>query len=166
LNGERLVADELISRAEALGGLPAGRARTLLFLIESRTGHFEARSRLAEEELPTEQAAEERDLTFLEAFASGREPPLRPTIQDLERYAPQWAHLVPENTRVRAAVGHLLGQKYKFTYPDVPGIRAALGLDQKTVQEAYQQLYSQPLQAIFTPRVTPADRLRWVSASG
>jgi hypothetical protein len=159
------MADELISRAEALGGLPAGRARTLLFLIESRTGQFEARSRLAEEELPTEQAAEERDLAFLEAFASGREPPLRPTIQDLERYAPRWAHLVPENVRVRAAVGHLLGQKYKFTYQTVPGIRGALGLDQKPVQEAYQRLYSRPLQVIFAPRATPAERLRWASTA-
>jgi len=159
------MADELISREEALGGLPAGRARALLFLIESRTGHKIARSQLDEEILLTEERAHERDLAFLEAFALGREPPLCPTIQDLERYAPQWAHLVPENARVRAAVGHLLGQKYKFTYQVVPGIRAALGLDEETVQEAYQQLYNQPLQAIFTPQVTVADRLRWVSTA-
>ena len=159
------MADELISRAEALGGLPAQRARTLLFLIESRAGQLEARSRLWEQELPTEHAAEERDLAFLEAFASGRQPPLRPTIQDLERHAPQWARLVPENIRVRAAVAHLLGQKYKFPYQSVPGIRAALGLDQQAVQGAYQRLYDRPLHAIFTPRTRLADRLRWVSAA-
>jgi hypothetical protein len=37
-------ADEpLFTRDEALGGLPARRAATLLFLIESRSAHFEAR---------------------------------------------------------------------------------------------------------------------------
>jgi hypothetical protein len=32
--------DELLTREEILGGLPAGRARTLLFLIESKTAHL------------------------------------------------------------------------------------------------------------------------------
>ena len=92
--------DELFTRDEALGGLPARRAATLLFLIESRSAHFEARSRFVAEELPTEKAAHELDLAFLEAFALSREPPLRVTIQDLERHAAKWAHLIPENARV------------------------------------------------------------------
>ena len=62
--------DELFTRDEVLGGLPARRAATLLFLIESRSAQLEARSRLAAEEFPTEKAAEELDLAFLEAFAS------------------------------------------------------------------------------------------------
>ena len=56
----------------------------------------------------------------------GSEPPLRPTIQELERYAPQWASLVPENPRVQAAVAHRLGEKYEFTYETAPNIRAVM----------------------------------------
>lgn len=156
--------DELISRDEVLGGLPAKRASTLLFFIESRTAHMVARSRQAMEPFLTEEGARERDLAFLEAFALGREPPLRPTIQDLERHAPQWAHLVPENPQLRAAVAHLLGQKFQFTYQAVPGIRAALGLDEDAVQRAYQRLYRQPLETIFASQITLLDRLRRVWA--
>lgn len=152
---------ELFTRDELLAGLPAKRASTVLFAIESRTAHLVAQSKQAMERFLTEEAAEERELAFLEALALGREPPLRPTIQDLERYAPQWAPLVPENPRVQAAVAHLLGQKYDFTYQAVPGIRAALGLDEEAIQEAYQRLYRQPLETIFAIRITPADRLRW-----
>ena len=130
------MSEELFTREEVMAGLPARRARTLLFLIESRTAHLVAQSRQAMERFLTEEAAEERDLAFLEAFALGRDPPLRPTIQHLERHAPQWAPLVTENPRVRAAVAHLLGQKYDFTYQAVPGIRAALGLDEEAVQQA------------------------------
>jgi hypothetical protein len=157
--------DELFTRDEALGGLPARRAATLLFLIESRSAHFEARSRLEAEELPTEKAAEELDLAFLEAFALSREPPLRVTIQDLERHAAKWAHLIPENARLRAAIAHLLSEKYSFTSPAIPGIRSALGLDQPAVQRAYQGLYDRSVDTIFTPRVTLIERLRWMSTA-
>jgi hypothetical protein len=98
----------------------------LLFLIESRTAHLVAQSRQAMEVFLTREAAEERELAFLESFALGSEPPLRPTIQQLERYAPQWASLVPENPRVQAAVAHRLGEKYEFTYETAPNIRAVM----------------------------------------
>jgi amino acid permease len=160
-----VTSDKLITREEILTGLPARRASTLLFLIESRTAHMVAQSRQAMEIFLTQEAAEERDLAFLEAFALGRDPPLRPMIQDLERYAPQWAPLVPENPRVQAAVAHLLGQKYDFTYQAVPGIRAALGLDEEAVQQAYRRLYGQSLETIFAPRTTLIDRLRWAWAA-
>jgi len=159
------VTQNLFTRKEIMAGLPARRARTLLFLIESRTAHMVAQSRQAMERFLTEEAAKERDLAFLEAFALGRDPPLRPTIQHLERHAPQWAPLVPENPRVRAAVAHLLGQKYDFTYQAVTGIRAALGLDEGAIQQAYHRLYREPLETIFAPRATPVDRLRWAWAA-
>src|SRR5918993_1545311 len=155
----------LLDRETVLAGLPARRANTLLFLIESRTAHLVAKSRQAMELFLTQGGAEERELVFLEAFALGNEPPLRPTIQDLERYAPQWAPLVPENPRVQAAVAHRLGEKYQFTYQMVPGIREALGLDDAGVRQAYQRLYNQPLESIFAARTTPDDRLRWAWAA-
>jgi len=157
--------DELFTREEVLGGLPAKRAATLLFLIESRTAHLSDQSRRALEFYLTEAAAQERDLAFLEAFTLGREPPLRPTVQDLERYAPRWAPLVPKNPGVQAAVAHLLGRKYTFTYRAVPGIRAALGLDDDAVRSAYQRQYREPLETLYASRPTLSDHLRWVWAA-
>jgi amino acid permease len=151
----------LFDREELLAGLPARRANALLFLIESRTAHLVARSRRMMERFLTEGAAQERELAFLEAFALGRDPPLRPTIQDLERHATEWADLVARNPRVQAAVAHRLGQKYEFTHAAVPGVRAALGLDEPEVRRAYERLYGEPLEGIFSPRVAISDRLRW-----
>ena len=154
--------DNLFTREEALGGLPARRAATLLFLMESRSAQLEARSRLAAAEFSTEKAAQELDLAFIEAFALSREPPLRPTIQDLERHAATWAYLIPTNPLLRAAIAHLLSDKYSFTSRAIPGIRLALGLDQAAVQRAYQTLYHRSLNTIFVPRITVVERLQWV----
>jgi hypothetical protein len=156
--------DELFTRDEVLGGLPAKRAATLLFLIESRTAHLVDQSRRAMEIFLTEEAAKERDLAFLEAFSLGREAPVRPTIQDIERFAPQWATLVPDNPQVQAAVAYLLGQKYEFTHPAVPGIRAALGLDEEAIRQAYRRLYRQPLETLFATRAALGAQLRWAWA--
>ena len=65
----------LLDREELLEGLPAKRADALLFLIESRTASLVARSRRAMESFLTEEAAQERELAFLEAFALGRHDP-------------------------------------------------------------------------------------------
>lgn len=157
--------DGLLDREEVLSGLPARRANTLLFLIESRTAHLVGQSRQAMERFLTAEAAKEREIAFLEAFALGREPPLRPTIQDLERYAPQWANLVAKNPRVQAAVAHRLGEKYRFSQKAVPGIRAALGLDDPAIQQAYRRLYQAPLESIYSPSAALADRFRWAWAA-
>jgi amino acid permease len=151
-------------REEVLAGSPAKRANALLFLIESRTAHLVARSKQALERFLTEAGAQERELAFVEAFALGRDPPLRPTIQDLERHSSEWASLVPRNARVQAAVARRLGQKYEFTAGEVAGLRAALGLDEPDVREAYQRLYKEPLESIYTPRAGLRNRLQWAWA--
>ncbi|MBD2387112.1 hypothetical protein [Cylindrospermum sp. FACHB-282] len=152
--------DELISREEVLVGLPARRANTLLFLIESRTAQIVARSRV--EFSLAEQSANDRELAFLEAFALGNAPPIRPTIQQLERHASQWADLVPENPRLQAAIAQALGQKYTFTYQAVPNIRGTLDLDQQTVKQAYSRLYRTQVSNIFASRATLIEQLRWI----
>lgn len=159
---------EAITREDVLDGLFAGHARAAgacLMAIESRTAYLVSRSRQAMERFLTEQAAEEREMAFLEALALGRDPPLRPTIQDLERYAAQWAYLVPENPMVQAAVAHLLGRKYEFTHQAVPGIRASLGLDTETARKAYRRLYQEPLDSIFSTRASLGNRIRWLWAT-
>ena len=159
-----MTTQKLISRAEVLGGL-SGRsikqASNVLVLIEGRTAYLVAQSQQTMNQFLTETAAKERNRAFLDAIALGREPPVPPTIQALEQYAPQWAALVPDNASVRAAVANWIGQKYTFTYRATPRLRAALGVDLPAVQSAYQQLYNQPLSAIFARRVTPINQLRW-----
>ena len=157
--------DELFSREEALGGLPARRAGALLFLIESRAAYLAAQSRRAMERFLTEEAAKERDLAYLEAFSLARQPPRRATLQDLERFAPQWASLVPERPALRAAVARALGLKYTLIYRAVPRLRAALGLDGEAVQAAYRRQYGEPLEALYAARPGLADRLRWAGAA-
>lgn len=155
----------MFTREEILGGLWARRARTLLFLIESRTAHLVARSRAAMDPFLSEKAEREGDLAFVEAFSAGREPPLRPTIQDLEHHSSRWAHLVPENPALRAAVIHFVGEKYRFTKGAVPGIRAALGLDSAEVQDAFRRLYGEPLESIYQPELSVLDRIRWAQTA-
>ena len=150
-----------LDREEVMGGLPARRANALLFLIESRTAYLVARSRQATESLLTEGVAHERELAFLEAFALGRDPPVRPTIQDLERHSHEWAALVARNPRVQAALAHRLSRKYDLPREAVPGLRAALGLDEPEVRAAYERLYGEPLETIFAAQAGIGDRIRW-----
>src|SRR6266545_328746 len=157
-------ADGFPSREELLAGLPARRAGALVFLIETRTAALTARSRRAMERFLSEEAAKERDLVFMEAFSLGAEPPVRPTVQDLERYAPHWASLVGSAPTVRAAVARRLGQRYSLVAEAVPGIRAALGLDDAAVRQAYHRLFGEPLDRIYTARPPLWDRARWTWA--
>lgn len=132
-----------------------------LFLIESQAARLAAQARSQMERFPSESAASERELRFLEAFAAGKEPPEKPSIQDIEKHAAGWAHLVPENPRLRAALAHLIGEKYRFSERDTPGLRRALGLNETEVRVAYSRLYGAPLEEIFTPQDRAVDRLRW-----
>jgi amino acid permease len=157
--------EQLFDRERLLGGLPARRANTLLFLIESRTARLAARSRQAMQRFVTREASQARELSYLEAFALGREPPRRPTVQDLERHAPQWAALVARNPRVQAALAARLSEKHRLARRRVPGIRAALGLDDPRVAAAYEALYQQPLESIYVERSTWRERARWASAA-
>src|SRR5438132_12977611 len=137
--------DELFTRSEVLGGFSAKRTRLLLFQIENWTAYLMMQGRRAVSRYLTEETAEKQDLAFFESLVEGREPSIRPTIRDLERYAPDWQSLVPRNLTLQAALARLLGQKYRFTQRDIPHIREALGLDCAAVQQAVSYQYQQPL---------------------
>jgi hypothetical protein len=156
---------ELFTRDEALGGLPARRAATLLFLIESRTAHLADQARRAGDFLASEEASRERDLAFFEAFSAGREPPVAPTVRDLERHAARWAPLVPPSPGLRAALAHLLGRKYTFTRRAVPGIRQALGLDDDAVGHAYRRQYGVDVETVYAAQLRMVDWLPWAWAA-
>jgi amino acid permease len=153
--------DGLFTPDEVLGGFSTKRARLLLFQIESRTASLMMQSRRAVDRYLTEETAEQQDLAFFEALAEGRELPVRPTIRDLERYAPNWQSLVPRNPTLQAALAHLLGQKYRFAQQDIPHIREALGLDSEGVQQAFQRQYRQSPDTIYTRRVSLLERIGW-----
>jgi amino acid permease len=160
--------DELFTPAEVLGGFSAKRARLLLFQIESRTAYLMTQARRTAHCYLTEEAADQQDLAFFEALAESREPPVRPTIRDLERYAPQWQSLVPPNLSLQAALAHLLGQKYRFAQRDIPHIRQALALDSERVQQSFERQYRQPLDTIYSrqPGLLNWVRWRWNKLSG
>ena len=154
----------LFSREELAGGWSARHATTLLFAIESRTAHLLASTPRALPIVLSEHAARWREHAFLEALAQGRDLPGRPTVQDLERFAPEWADLVPDDPAMRAGVAHLLGTKHSLPKRAVPQLRAALGLETDAVRQAHQRLYGGPLEGIFAPRVRLRDRPRWTAS--
>ncbi len=109
----------------------------------------------------TERTAEEGERAFLDAMAGGRELPLVPTIQDLERHARAWAELVPADSGVRAAVAALLGQKYRFTRHRVPNIRRTLALDEPATGKAFEAQQKKPLDSVYASALSLRERLRW-----
>ena len=152
---------DFFSREELLGGLPARQASMVLFAIKSRTAYLMAQSRQAAARFATPKTAELRERDFLEALAQGRDLPVRPAIQDLERYAPEWVALVPANPGVQAAIAHMLAKEYTFIYRHVPRLRRALSLDDEAVNEAYQRYNHQPLEKIYAPQIPLKERWRW-----
>ena len=99
-----------LSPDELLDGLPSRRASLLLFAIESRTAQLVASDQRDAALFVPPAIAEEREREFLQALAAGRELPLEPKIQDIERFAAHWRSLVPEDAGVRAAVAHMLAR--------------------------------------------------------
>src|SRR5918995_751611 len=132
-------------RDELLSGVGTKRADALLYLIEARTARAVERDRQAAQLFASEDLARRRDVAYLEAFALGRDLPLRPSIQDLELHAGEWEFLVPDTPRTRAALAYRLGQRYRMTPSSAPRIRAALGLDDARVGKAYLSHYGEPL---------------------
>jgi amino acid permease len=153
------------TRDEVMSGFTARRAQMTLYVIESRVGQWIAQSRRAADPFDTEREAGERDLAFIEAFSLGRQPPVRPAVQDLERFADRWAALAPASARSRAALARALAAKYPLVHSKVPRIRAALALDAPETRAAYQQLCGQPLESIFAPAPSIADRVKWAWAA-
>jgi len=161
IDPESLTREKLLS-----GSLGSGRRASItLFAIENRVAQLAAQSQQAAATYLTKKEIEQRERAFLQAFAAGRELPLQPTIQDLERYAPHWQDLVsPADAHLMAILARSLGNKYTFRMQAIPGIREALGLDEAATQQAFQRLYGEPLSTIYAPEVTPRERLRWASA--
>ena len=150
------------SGVDLLDGLPSRRAGTILFAIESRSAQLVSQSRQALASYLTEKSAEEKEQAFLAALAQGRDLPLQPTIQELERFAPEWATLVPAEANLRAALAHMLGEKYLFRLKDVPAIRRSLGLEAEAVERVFERMYQRPLDSIYSRASPLPERIRWL----
>jgi hypothetical protein len=149
----------MFSRAELLGGLPARRASAILFAIEAHTARLMASARITRATYVSRRGAAEREHAFLEALSAGRDLPLTPKVQDLERFAPQWAHLVPEGVEARAAVAILLASKYRLPADRTPRLQAALGVDRADVAEAIARQARG--RSIFVPALSLRERIAW-----
>lgn len=135
----------------------------LLFALENRTAQlFEQDVRDAAVYL-TYANTQTREQDFFAAFARGRERDVNVTIQQIERYAPQWKMLLPETSdaRLNAALAHLLGNKYKFTRAEIPNVRAALALDDAATRQAFQNTFNQSLDTMYAPQLHLAARARF-----
>lgn len=158
--------DGLLDREQLLGGgAPTRRAGTLVFLIEARTARLVDRSRRRLERVLTDEAAQERALAFVEAFALAREATVDVTVHDLERQAARWAPLVPRNPRLQAALARRLAEKYRFSAVVAPGIVKALNLDDPEVGDAYRALYGEEIGSVDAVSLTLTERLRWTWTS-
>ena len=84
-------------------------------------------------------------------------------MHDLERYAADWATLVPDDADARAQLAHAMGGRHRLARDRVPGIRAALHLDDAAVRAAYQRRYGASLDELLTTRLGLGERLRWLA---
>jgi hypothetical protein len=153
-----------LSREEVLAGLPARRAHTLIYLIERAAARLGADREVRAMALLGERSAENRELDWVEAFALGREPPVKPSIQQIEASAGRWVSLVPDSPQIRAAVAITLGGRYGLSRRLVPGIRAALGLDTEPVARAFEDQAGHPIATLWS-RPGPFELARWIAGA-
>jgi amino acid permease len=149
---------------DILDGMPSRQAGTILFAIEGRTAQLVTQSRQALASYLTEKTAAEKERAFLSAIAQGRDLPLQPTIQDIERFAPEWASLVPVDDRQRAALAKMIADKYRSRRQDVPALRKALGLDTTEVKQAYERMFKEPIDLIYVTNIPVSEKIRWRSS--
>lgn len=152
------------SRQELLdGSMPSRRASMLLFAIENRAAQLVEQDVRDAAVYLTYANTQTREQDFFAALARGRERQASVTIQQLERYAPQWKTLLPESpdAKLNAALADLVGKKYKFTRAEIPNMRAVLALDDAATQRAFQSGFNRALETIYAPQTTRAARARF-----
>ncbi len=156
--------EPLLSREDVLGGMPARRAGLALHAIRSRTASLVARSRRSLAGYVGEHTAAAREQEFMAALATGRDLTRKPTVQELERYAEEWASLVPDDPALRAAIAKLLGDAEALPADRIPRLRAVLGLDEPAVQRAFERAQGAPIESIYARSLPLRERLRWRTA--
>jgi amino acid permease len=157
--------EDLFSVDEIMGGLPARRASMVLFAIEGRTGQLVSRSRRALALDFSGRTSEQEEQQFLQALSEGAALPIEPSIQDLERYAPDWKSLVPDDPSVRAALAKLFAEKYRISASRTPQLQDALRIDDDSVSKRYEDLYGVSITSIFARDLTWRERITWLKSA-
>lgn len=154
-----------LSREEVLSGL-GGRARrqanSIFSLIQARAARLILENRSLASPLISDVTLANRNNEYLQAIASGKSPEDKPTIQEMERTAPNWASLIPDNSAVRAALAHKFGSEYAFTAETTPRLGAALGLTDPSVSQSFKRAFKSPVSAIYEESLSFSERVRWL----
>jgi amino acid permease len=82
-------------------------------------------------------------------------------VQNLERYAADWAPIVPAQPAMRAAIAQRLGTEERLVRDRVPRLRASLQLDDPQTQAAYERATGEPLERVYATAPGLAERLAW-----
>lgn len=123
--------------------------KTLAF-IENRTAHILTKLLLAVYTILNR-------LDDRQPLLAGQRP--TPTLYDLDDHVEHWRFLVPDDVTQRAALIHVLAERYTVT-PDVaPALRAALHMDDTTVQAAYESLFDTPLTTVYQDAAPPPPEM-------
>ena len=152
---------DLISRHDILGGRLSTerRAGRVVSTIEARVAHMRAETRQAVHAL---FSGTETEFTrtfgddYLRAVKMSAQFAAAPSLADIERFARQWKQLVPEDPDVRAAVIQSLVTRYGVSPETTPAALESVGYMTGVVQEAYQRLYTRPLDAAVFADARPA----------
>jgi amino acid permease len=156
--------EPIFSRDRLLAGSGARRATLLLFAIEAESARLVAASRINRAGFVGDRTAAERERQFLAAVSLGRDLPSPPTIRDIERFADEWASLLPADPSTRMGLAHLLGEKYRFRRTDVPRIAARLGVDEPDAAQTFERIYQAPISSIYAAQLPVRAQAAWAFA--
>lgn len=85
---------------------------------------------------------------------------------DLERFAPQWAYLVPDDPTTCAIIAHDFISNYELVYSRATQLRTALHLDTDTVKQAYEDRYGETIEDAMSDREQTlprrVTRMSWI----
>ncbi len=143
--------DSKFTRAELLsGGLNrARRAAKLFSMIEARCLHLRDESRrvVAAYLLEGDEEFKRRfELSYVESLKLVATTTEALQLDHFERFSPQWRYLLPSDPDLRATILRLVWQKYGMgsaTY-------AALGGEEKEVQESYRAIFNSSLEDLVS----------------
>jgi predicted acylesterase/phospholipase RssA/CRP-like cAMP-binding protein len=146
--------DDLIGGRDQLSsGIYGRRAQNTLFAVEQRTAYIQSQSRYLLE-IFLHREAQNPGANLFEKWRYAQYD-RKPTLSDLERYAPQWRDLLPKLPDQMAAFVYTFAKKYPFG-TNRAALRDTLRLDEPAVGEAYQKLYKQPISSIYSEENTPS----------
>lgn len=157
------MSDGPLSREELLSGrIPQHRrAQRIAGNIESRVLYMREETHRALHayflgDFSEYQRGLDRDYFAVVRQRAQSESPL--LDRDLERFVPQWRTLVPEDTELRAAVLHVLGQRLPLQTATTPQALESLGCTDAAVRAAYEQAYGEPPERTFEQARGPRPR--------